>query len=329
FDILNSGAWGIRLANGTWTGAFRAIQKEIWIALFCGVIILGIFLGLIHWTLSQPLPTRALVKLAEDYTFILIGNIWQESAPILLPAFNSLRILWMSWYLGVTLILMCAFSGQMKAAMMLKPEKARIDQLHDLYEHKNIKIYVPQHSIVDKQLKTHAEPWGRSLYDRIVRQGTAGNAALIYHIDVLKDVVHSRSVIIASRVALAKAADAYCTSMPAGEFYVARQSTYSFQSVIHLSRSTLEKAERKKILQRLTWLGEGGLLSKWVSDIAGSWEGCEARSSTDQHEALEFEDIKGLFFIVLILDTISILFFLGEIIAVRKLHLKRIKKFAF
>lgn len=29
FDIVDSGAWGVRLANGTWTGAFGALQREV------------------------------------------------------------------------------------------------------------------------------------------------------------------------------------------------------------------------------------------------------------------------------------------------------------
>lgn len=54
------------------------------------------------------------------------------------------------------------------------------------------------------QLQNHAEPWGRSLYLRIMRQGTVGSAAKIFHTDILNEVVHSRTVIIASRTALAR-----------------------------------------------------------------------------------------------------------------------------
>lgn len=46
---------------------------------------------------------------------------------------------------------------------------------------------------------------------------------------------------------------------------------------------------------RLTWLSEGGLLTKWVADMSGAWEGCEAIFNNHDHEALEFEDLEGLF----------------------------------
>lgn len=69
------------------------------------------------------------------------------------PSFNSIRILWMSWYLSVTLILMCTFAGQMKASMMFKPEKKRIDSVFNVYQKKKLKLYIPKDSIIERLLK--------------------------------------------------------------------------------------------------------------------------------------------------------------------------------
>lgn len=79
------------------------------------------------------------------------------------PSFNSIRILWMSWYLSVTLILMCTFAGQMKASMMFKPEKKRIDSIFNVYQKKKLKLYIPKDSIIERLLKVQ-KPNGEIQY---------------------------------------------------------------------------------------------------------------------------------------------------------------------
>ncbi|XP_022707242.1 uncharacterized protein LOC111270998 isoform X1 [Varroa jacobsoni] len=295
----------------------------VWLTLACGVVLFAFVTAFSYWVLMRPLKIVPFTKLAADYAFILVGNIWQQAIPP--PSFNSIRILWMSWYLSVTLILMCTFAGQMKASMMFKPEKKRIDSIFNVYQKKKLKLYIPKDSIIERLLKNHAEPWGRSLYLRIMRQGTVGSAAKIFHTDILNEVVHSRTVIIASRTALARVADPYCSVMPAGEFYAARQVVYSFLGVIHLSRSTLNERTRGNILTRLTWLNEGGLLAKWDADVSGAWEGCLSRFYSEKHEALEVQDLEGAFYIWFILTAVAIVCLISEIIVLKALSVNKTK----
>lgn len=68
------------------------------------------------------------------------------------PSRNSIRILWMSWFLGVTMILMNAFAGQLKATIMFKPEKPRIENLFDLYR-SGLAVYIAKDSASEYTLK--------------------------------------------------------------------------------------------------------------------------------------------------------------------------------
>lgn len=68
------------------------------------------------------------------------------------PDKTSLRLLWIVWMFAVSTVLMNTFAGQLKVSMMFKPEKARIEDLRDLYD-SNHEVYIPKDSAGESALK--------------------------------------------------------------------------------------------------------------------------------------------------------------------------------
>lgn len=156
----------------------------MWLSLVIGVVVVAACMAAAQVILE---PEKIFQKLFSRYSFMLLGNIWAESSyafcltlmsmrnsfrslsPLVAgvqlscmfitgeqhppPPMDSLRIAWISWYCGVTLILMNAFAGQMKASMLFKAETARLESMRDLYEHPQVRVYIPKDSAVENIMK--------------------------------------------------------------------------------------------------------------------------------------------------------------------------------
>ncbi|OQR66645.1 glutamate receptor delta-2 subunit-like, partial [Tropilaelaps mercedesae] len=91
----------------------NGFSLEVWLLLILATLALAVGMSLVHRLFIQP---SGFMKLLDFYVFQLFGNTWNEctSQP---PPFNTLRIVWMSWLLAVTMILMNAFAGNLKVAL--------------------------------------------------------------------------------------------------------------------------------------------------------------------------------------------------------------------
>ncbi|XP_028967694.1 uncharacterized protein LOC100903439 [Galendromus occidentalis] len=287
----------------------KQLHYDVWAALAIGILFVSLLL-----TASQLVLTRAstFVEVCLRYIFLLFGNTWNECSgeP---PKWNTIRMFWITWIFGISIILMNAYAGQLKGAMLFKPEKPRLNGLWDLHQKPNLRVYVPENSF-EYIFKISDKTFVRQLYSRIVeKHKTRRPAATLFSPDILSSVLSTGAAVIASRPACARAATEKCKNSPIGELYAGAEIVYSFHAVLFLNRK-LPSYKQRLINRSIRRLNEAGLLLSWFRQVAGAWKGCLGTAVPDGHQlqSLHVADIEGICYVGLIGHTIAAIAFVIE-----------------
>ncbi|XP_028967232.1 glutamate receptor ionotropic, NMDA 1-like [Galendromus occidentalis] len=367
YEIVESGAWGLEMKNGSWSGALGklqrgeadmtlcptnptaekmliaeqtyplhpielmlmngrlstfeqnpfaivlALQGSVWLALISGLFVMALLMSLFHFILCEMFTDVVKVSLSNalgTYIFVLAGNALNEGSTNPPPNRDSIRILWISWFLAVSLILMSVFAGQLKASIMFKPGKPRIETLLDLHRSKHA-LYVAKDSAGEQALRTHSADYVQAIYRRMLREKTNVNAKEILNKKVLELILREEASVITSRPVEAIAAEGKCREMPRGEFYVSQNPVLSFNAVFHMSFDLREDI-RRGINDRINWLADCGVLDKWWEEIAGVWSGC-SRGDAKEFDSMSLTDFEAVAYIWSIGILGSIIAFIFEI----------------
>ncbi|XP_003737818.1 glutamate receptor-like [Galendromus occidentalis] len=293
----------------------RQLHYDVWMALALGILFVSSLLTASQILLTRT-PTSAEACLRN--IFLLFGATWNECSgeP---PRLNTARMFWITWILGISVILMNAYAGQLKGAMLFKPEKPRLNKLWDLHQRPHLKVYVPENS-VEFILKISDKSFVRQLYSRIVEQHkTTRPAATLFSPDILSSVLSTSAAVIASRPACARAAAEKCKTSPIGELYAGTEIVYSFNAVLFLNRK-MQDSKRALINLSIRRLNEAGLLLSWFREVAGAWTGCLGTAVPDGHQlqSLHVAEIEGICYIGLIGHSLALIAFVVERIGIRR-----------
>ncbi|XP_022695879.1 uncharacterized protein LOC111264336 [Varroa jacobsoni] len=365
YEVRNVGFWGLRLQNGSWTGAMGELQRdnadialmcglptyegsqvtvisptlnpvdiailaarknrflkipfalvngfdlEVWLLLLLTLVSVTIEMTLIHCGLVR---SSNFIRLLYFYVTQLFGNIWAECSARP-PSFNALRMIWISWMLGISMILMNAFAGNLKGLLLFKAETPRISGPLDVANQQKMKVFLPLNSF-ENLLMTSDKASVRSLYHRaVIEQHTATPPAELFSDKILNAVFEGQAVLLASRPAIGRGTMAQCKNLKRGEFYTARELIGTYHAVIFYNRR-MPIHLQEAINERLMRLYDSGILDEWFRKVNGAWTGCSAvagGSGDDRSmEALHLADLEGLFYIVLMGQTSGSIVFILE-----------------
>ncbi|CAN7995758.1 unnamed protein product [Ixodes hexagonus] len=156
---------------------------------------------------------------------------------------SSARIVVIGFWLLV-IILTTAFTGQMKAMLMIKNEVDRIDSMRDLSLRPQTKPIVPADSPAVASIRGSKDPSYQGVWRMIRRHKGERTPAFMRSADSLREVVFGKAVLISSPASLAGAAKLACANYTSGEFYIGREPTFTFNSVFYLNKKMSSPMQR-------------------------------------------------------------------------------------
>ncbi|KAH7968599.1 glutamate receptor ionotropic, delta-2 [Rhipicephalus sanguineus] len=153
------------------------------------------------------------------------------------------------WWLTIV-VLMNAFTGHMKATMMLRPERQRIDSFLDLSRQKDITPFLWKGGAYEDLLKKSVDVEEyRGVWNLIVKRHGLQDEAL-YSDENLRMVLEGKAVIVSDHTTMLYHASRTCRQhLAAGRYYFAKQPTFPTPLSMAVHRS-VDPTLRKFIDER-------------------------------------------------------------------------------
>ncbi|KAH9373051.1 hypothetical protein HPB48_010026 [Haemaphysalis longicornis] len=135
------------------------------------------------------------------------------------------------------MVVMNAFTGHMKATMMVRPEPERIDSMKQLAQRQGIKTFVWQGSAYESLLKNSRDvPEYQGVWEMVARSnGTMGTESL-YSEANLVDVQQGKAVIVSDMNTMRYRVSHACRLLPHGTFYFAREQFFPHKFAMALNK---------------------------------------------------------------------------------------------
>ncbi|KAH8021941.1 hypothetical protein HPB51_018790 [Rhipicephalus microplus] len=205
------------------------------------------------------------------------------------PTRFSARVVVGTFWLLV-IVVTTVVAGQMKAMMMVREEADRIDSMRHLAARPAMKPYTIAGSAGVSSVRDSKDPDYQKVWRMMQTHKTDLPTSVALSDQTLLEVVAGKAVLIMSRASVAARATAACASFERGEFYLAREPMFKFNSVFYLN-NRLAAARKQAINNRILWLRESGLVAKWWQESSGNWEGCGQVISDGRLKFSEFQDL--------------------------------------
>ncbi|KAL1483871.1 hypothetical protein MTO96_032903 [Rhipicephalus appendiculatus] len=154
------------------------------------------------------------------------------------PDGSAGRLVLGAWWLTIV-VLMNAFTGHMKAAMMLLPDPERIDSFSDLSRRKDITPILWSGGAYEELLKkaTDVEEY-RGVWNLVVQHDGLRDEAHLYCDDNLRMVLEGKAVILSDLTTLTYHASRTCRrQLAAGRYYFAKEPTFPHLLTMAVHRS--------------------------------------------------------------------------------------------
>ncbi|XP_077541594.1 putative glutamate receptor [Haemaphysalis longicornis] len=297
-------------------GIIQVLTWEVWLLFACSLV-----LSALLWTSSDWAHFHAgggslqrshrfpFLRTFRNHFWCFVENCCLEASTTT-PSRTSARIVVGSFWLLV-IVVTTVVAGQMKAMMMVREEADRIDSMRHLAERPHMKPYTVAGSAGVSSVRDSKDPYYQRVWRMMQKYKTDLPTSVVLSDRTMREVVTSRAVLILSRASLATRAMAACATFDRGEFYVAREPMFKFNSVFYLNKR-LSAARRQAINNRILWLRDSGLVAKWWQESSGNWEGCGQAVSDGR---LTFSDFQDLLLFWLAMLSVATAWFLGELAA--------------
>ncbi|XP_013773389.1 ionotropic receptor 93a-like, partial [Limulus polyphemus] len=210
-----------------------------------------------------------------------------------LPNTISGRLLVAIWWLGI-IVLMNAFSGHMKASMMVKADFDRIDSLKDLALKSKIIPLVWKGTAYESYLEKSTSPDIKQIWKRLYEHNGLLLPSELYRQDNLEALQKGTNVIISDVITMRYIVSNECSKLPEGEFYFAKETFFPHTFVMAM-RKKLPKRIQNDINKRIRWMVEAGMVDKWLDKMNGDLERCLDQDGGDRARALGVEDLWAIF----------------------------------
>ncbi|KAH9372723.1 hypothetical protein HPB48_016296 [Haemaphysalis longicornis] len=144
-----------------------------------------------------------------------------------MPLHTPGRILLALWWITVV-VLMNAFTGHMKATMMLKPDPVRIDSFKDLVLRGNVRPFLWRNSAYADLLKNAFDVQEyRDVWSLIVALDGLRDSETLYDVAHLREVLVGKAVLISDYTTTLYYASRTCRQRLApGNYYFAKERNF-------------------------------------------------------------------------------------------------------
>uniref|UniRef100_G3MT09 Ionotropic glutamate receptor C-terminal domain-containing protein n=1 Tax=Amblyomma maculatum TaxID=34609 RepID=G3MT09_AMBMU len=284
---------------------------------------------------SRPANWSRVQRIIESNWWLYVSAMFMESSTRT-PRSLAGRLVLAVWWLTVV-VLMNAFTGHMKATMMLVPEPERIDSVRDVSCHPDLRPFVWKGGAYEDLLKN---AYGVEVY-RIVWAMTVARDGLrdmnrLYEEENLRQVLEGTAVIMSDHTSQQYHMSRTCRRrLAAGSYYFGEESSYPTKLAMAM-RKGVDLGLLRLIDKRVSWLGESGIIQAWIEAELGDWQSCLSGSHEDTYNALSLFEVQSVFLLFFTTAALSLLVFCAEMAIAatsaniqRKHRLRRIKIFVF
>ncbi|XP_075552439.1 glutamate receptor ionotropic, kainate glr-3-like isoform X3 [Dermacentor variabilis] len=273
-------------------GIIQVLTWEVWLLFACSMVVSALlwsFSDWVHWSVGGASPRLSTFMQAfRSHFWSFVENSCLEASKYT-PKRLSARVVVGSFWLLV-IVVTTVVAGQMKAMMMVREEADRIDSMRHLASRPAMKPYTVAGSAGVSSVRDSKDPDYQTVWRMMQTHKTDLPTSVVLSDQTLLEVVAGKAVLILSRASVAARATAACASFERGEFYLAREPMFKFNSVFYLNKR-LSPARRQAINNRILWLRESGLVAKWWQESSGNWEGCGQVISDGRLTFSDFQDL--------------------------------------
>ncbi|CAN7998903.1 unnamed protein product, partial [Ixodes hexagonus] len=234
------------------------------------------------------------------------------------PADNPSRILSAVWWIAV-IVLMNAFTGHMRACMMIKSQTDTIDSLAELVAKTQVKPYIWGGTAYVFMLRDTGTPEYQAVWRNVERHRSMLPTEKLYSRSILAEVMAGGAVIVSDRSSLVyKVPHSTCERFANRVFWASQDAVDSVTLCYVMLRV---RDLRTGYDHELLALVEGGFAQRWWEQGVGTWRDCGgARSSHEggkddvatSHSSLRFQDLRAVFVLWLCCASIATTVFVLE-----------------
>ncbi|XP_077520491.1 putative glutamate receptor isoform X2 [Amblyomma americanum] len=335
---------GIRLPNGSWTGAVGNVQRrevdmtivpmiqshsrmtvgeygppimyvQFGILSGSGVSTSNVFGYILTfdwkvWALLlSAIPVLAL--LVHEWGWELFRNLLYESSPRC-PSQTSARTVLTAWLLAV-LVIANSFAGHLKSSMAIKNEPMQVDSVRDVVARRGLRPIVWKGSHYEAFLSTSRSPVLRTLWRMVARTNGSQRGRDMFLDEHMHQVVERRAVLMVDHISLQWRTAAYCRRTLVPSFHFAREHVDENPLSFLMSR-TMRRDLHRRIYARIMWMYESGLVSKWMADSLGDWQRCVHQVGGHAAENLTVNDTLASFVLWALVMSAAVAVFIVEML---------------
>ncbi|KAH8025598.1 hypothetical protein HPB51_010365 [Rhipicephalus microplus] len=300
-------------------GTLMAFELQVWLALLASLLFC--FSAAVMFDLFSQR------KMGTPIKDILLANWWMyfsvlfnEAAPRT-PRGTPSRVVFAMWWLTVV-VLMNAFTGHMKATMMVRREPDRIDSMKDLAKHNHMKTFVWKGSAYESLLKNSLNiPEYQAVWRMVVRCNGTIETKSLYSKANLIEVQQGLAAIVGDATTMRFHVATNCGVLRHGTFYFSKEQFFPHKYAVALNRyedpafvAAINQRAHPRHLRNQDQLDGGEwLLDGWMEEQYGDWRKCSA-GSEEVYQPLSLFEAQSIFVIYLMFSAAAAVAFLGELL---------------
>ncbi|XP_064459102.1 ionotropic receptor 25a-like [Ornithodoros turicata] len=303
------------------------LQNGVWLILLLALVFLSFVTTAFSLWTPQKKHRKSILFTWSDELWRYVENMFTEASAHC-PVDAPTRIVVAVWWIAVV-VLMNAFTGLMRACMMLKTETNTIDSIRELVLQPNIKPYVWGGTAYIFMLRDTGTPEYQAVWKIVERHRSMLTTERLYSKEILTEVLRGKAVIVSDRSSIVHKVSLACNQFTDGEFYLSSHPVTQHPFVWYYNRR-LAQPIRDAIDNKLISLLEAGLTQRWWQQGVGDWSRCKQQTvsasaaGSSQLQALRFADMKAIFVLWLLCVGIALAVFVFEIILHRPSQPKRV-----
>ncbi|KAK8766258.1 hypothetical protein V5799_006960 [Amblyomma americanum] len=212
-------------------------------------------------------------------------------------------------------VLMNAFTGHMKATMMLIPEPERIDSVKDVSRSPDLRPFVWKGGAYEDLLKNaHGVEVYRVVWAMTVARDGLRDMGQLYDEENLCQVLEGKAVLMSDHTSQQYHMSRTCRlRLAPGSYYFGEESSYPTKLAMAM-RKGVHPGLLRLIDQRVNWLGESGIIQAWIEAELGDWQSCLSGSHEETYSALSLFEVQSVFLMFLLTAALSLLVFCAEML---------------
>ncbi|XP_077486472.1 uncharacterized protein LOC144097701 [Amblyomma americanum] len=287
------------------------LNVPVWALLLIFLVLLSIVMAFLDMASHRMRGNRAAASESwKEYFWMLFENMLCEASAVA-PERAVLRIVSAAWWLAIV-VLMNAFSGQMRACLLLKTELERINTLQDIAARPHLKVYLLKNTVPTRYLESSQGAVEKKVWSMIRRDKSDLNGLLHFPEEMLYEIIQEKAVVIHANTVSQTEAGKFCSGGEIGEFYFGTESMYSLLFGAYINRH-VNATLRKRIKRITTALFEAGIVYHTYDMALPPLDRC--LNVEGKEEDLTLGDMGSVFYVYCAFTAASILVFMAEMIA--------------